>query len=477
MLIYKTPIAMKKKYILLVSLLIPVVIFGQNPNPNFFPVAVWLQDPSNAAAYKNAGINIYVGLWNELDAAQLTKLTNSGMKVICEQNAFGLTKLNDTLIYGWALDDEPDNAQWNATTNQYDPCIDPSVIINQYNTVKANDSSRPVYLNLGQGVSYTDWVGRGTCTGKTEMYPDYNNGYLKGCDIASFDIYPVNNSDAKIKGNLWYVPKGIDSLISWSSNKKPVWCWIECTKINTSSAAKPTVDNVKSEVWMALIHGVKGYGYFCHQISPFDEAALLHDAPMLAAVTAINNQVTSLATVLNSPSTFGYANVSSSNTAIPIDIMTKNQGGANYIFAVAMRSGSTTATFTVNSGVSVEVLGENRTLTISGGKFTDSFSNYGVHLYKIMAPAGTQNMEATIHNIRLYPNPFSDILTIELNDPMPVPFDFILYDLYGKVVYEKTNIAIQKFNLRREVLSSGMYMYLVKNKKQGIFSQGKVVVE
>ena len=89
MLIYKTPIAMNKKYILLISLLVPVVIFGQNPNPNFFPVAVWLQDPSNAAAYKNAGVNMYVGLWNELDAVQLTKLTNAGMKVICEQNAFG----------------------------------------------------------------------------------------------------------------------------------------------------------------------------------------------------------------------------------------------------------------------------------------------------------------------------------------------------------------------------------------------------
>ncbi len=31
--------------------------------PAIFPIAVWLQDPANAAKYKSAGINVYVGLW------------------------------------------------------------------------------------------------------------------------------------------------------------------------------------------------------------------------------------------------------------------------------------------------------------------------------------------------------------------------------------------------------------------------------
>src|SRR5689334_2780858 len=32
-------------------------------DPNFFPLAVWLQNPANAARYKAAGINLYVALW------------------------------------------------------------------------------------------------------------------------------------------------------------------------------------------------------------------------------------------------------------------------------------------------------------------------------------------------------------------------------------------------------------------------------
>jgi len=53
---------------------------------------------------------------------------------------------------------------------------------------------------------------------------------------------------------------------------------------------------------------------------------------------------------------------------------------------VAMRPGATTATFSL-SGLtgrwSVQVLGENRTLTAQDGVFTDQFGLWEVHLYRI----------------------------------------------------------------------------------------------
>jgi len=104
---------------------------------------------------------------------------------------------------------------------------------------------------------------------------------------------------------------------------------------------------------------------------------------MLKAVKEINSQVTSLAEVLNSPDTKGYAKAASVNALVPVDIMTKNHDGSDYIFAVAMRCGFTTATFEVSSGSVAEVIGENRSIKISDGKFSDEFSPYGVHLYKV----------------------------------------------------------------------------------------------
>src|SRR5512145_616320 len=51
-------------------------------DPSFFPLAVWLQNPSRAAEYKTAGINIYVGLWRGPTEEQLAKLKEHGMYVI-----------------------------------------------------------------------------------------------------------------------------------------------------------------------------------------------------------------------------------------------------------------------------------------------------------------------------------------------------------------------------------------------------------
>ena len=350
----------------------------------FFPIGVWLQNPSTAEVYKKAGINMFVGIWQGLNQENLDIFKKNGIKVICEQNEFGLRNLNEPTIYAWMHGDEPDNAQWNSKTQKYDPCIDPTIIISDYYKFKKNDPSRPVYLNLGRGVAATNWFGRGECTGNTDMYKISENGYLKGCDIASYDIYPVNSPEPEIKDSLWYVAKGVDNLLEWSNHSKPVWCWIETSRIGEEPDRKPTPAEVKSQVWMALIHGVSGFGYFCHSFYPsMVEGDFLRDAEMTKAITEINQQVTELAPVLNSPNSIDFATVTVDQTSIPIHFSTKHYKGENYILAVAMRPGKTNATFKITNGKTLEVLGEDRNIQIENGEFSDSFSDYAVHLYKI----------------------------------------------------------------------------------------------
>ncbi len=355
--------------------------YGQN---NFFPLAVWMQDPGDAVKYKDLGINMYVALWNELDQRQMDLLRASDMKVICRQNSYGLEHKYDTLIYAWMHNDEPDNARWNKEEERYDPCIESSVIIQDYNKMKENDPSRPVFLNLGMGVSYIKWNGRGACKGNTESYKISHNGYLKACDIASFDIYPVNSYYPEVQNNLWYVPKGIDSLYAWSGSTKDIWCCIETTKIN-DKGSKPSVSEIESEVWMALIHRAKGIIYFCHSFvtGENNEAAMLHDPVNSKGIKEINARVSSLAPVINSVN--GVANVSvlSDNPDVPIHYMTKSYNGQSYIFAVSMRDGNSNATFYLPSGKKAEVIGEDRTIPINNNQFNDSFEPYAVHIYKI----------------------------------------------------------------------------------------------
>jgi hypothetical protein len=357
---------------------------GPPANPNFFPIAVWLQSASASPAYRAIGINTYIGLSQDTTNAELAALRDAGMQTICDPDQDWMSHLTDPTIDGWRIpQDEPDNAQPVTDGGSgYGPCIDPSTIVAEYDTQVAADPSRPLFLNLGQGVAYIDYPGRGSaCAGQTSMYPLY----AAGADLLSFDIYPVNNTDATTGGNLWYVATGVDNLRGWASYQKPVWNWIETTGID-DPLHTPTPAQIKTEVWMSLVHGSMGIGYFCHIFSPsFIEAGLLSVTANAAAVGAIDSQIEALAPVLNTQSLANGATVSSSNSSVPVDIMVKRYAGNLYVFAVAMRSGSTTATFALRgvSTATAAVLGESRSLGVDGGTFSDTFAPYAVHLYEI----------------------------------------------------------------------------------------------
>jgi hypothetical protein len=136
---------------------------------------------------------------------------------------------------------------------------------------------------------------------------------------------------------------------------------------------------------MSLIHGSQGLIYFVHQFKPtFREAALLDDPAMLETVTALNRQITELAPILKSPN-LPTAAAKCDNPAVPVATMMKDVGGAIYLFAAAMREGTTGAKFALptNSGTEVEVLGESRTIKTADNAFTDRFGLWDVHLYRV----------------------------------------------------------------------------------------------
>ena len=354
---------------------------GPSSDPAFFPIAVWLQSPANATRYRDAGFNTFVALWQGPTEAQLSELKRAGMRLICEQNSVALNHLKDPTIIGWMHGDEPDNAQPLANGQGYGPPVSPEKIVQNYQRLRAADPSRPVMLNLGQGVAWDGWYGRGSRSRHPEDYPRY----LGGCDIVSFDIYPVVHDSPEVAGKLWLVAQGVERLMQWSGGKKIVWNCLECTRISNPDR-KPTPQEVRSEAWMSLIHGTRGLIYFVHQFKPtFREAALLDDPDMLAAVTALNRRITQLAPVLNSPPAAGSIQVHSSNPTVPIAVTVRQREGTTWIFAVAMREGATTAEFTFADEPelkSMEVLDENRSVRVEHGSFKDRFESWDVHLYR-----------------------------------------------------------------------------------------------
>lgn len=343
-------------------------------DPTFFPIGVWLQSPQHIQEYKNIGVNLFVGFYGNLDQSSLQLFHDAQMPLIVEQNSVGLSSPQNSAIASWAQPDEPDNAQSNSSGG-YDPCITPQNLINNYNTWTKADSTRPVYLGFGRGVSDINWVGRGTCTGDTNYYVQAS----AAGDILSFDIYPVSDGTNQLEA-----PSiGTTNLIKWSGGKKIVWNDIEASAIGGGSV--PTASQIRSEIWMALIHGSMGIVYFVHEFSPtFREDGIFNHPELVSGVTSINAEIKSLAPVLNSSTVSNGVSITST---VPVDAMAKQYGGNVYVFAAAMKNNSTNATITVPSIASgtVEVINENRSLTISSNKFQDNFAGYGIHLYKISA--------------------------------------------------------------------------------------------
>jgi hypothetical protein len=372
---------------------------GIPTDPSFFPIAVWLQGSWHATELAHLGVNIYVGNnagTDSMAASDLATIKQQGMYAILGQDSVGLADIGDPTVAGtvvgwWMSPDEPDNAQLPPDGGPYGPPVNPATLVTQYNAYRAKDPTRPVFLGLGQGVAYDGWEGRGS-----NAPPE--SGYVPASDIVAFDIYPYNNcggdpNEQATCGQFWLNALGVDRLHQWSNRSQAVWTDFETTVIAANTTTGPTPAQTTSEVWLALIHSANGVIYFLDSWNPsFREDAIFADPTMVSAVTALNAQIKALARVLNSASIPNLVTVTGSNAAVPIDTMVKTSGTSVYVFSAISRAGTATASFVVRGmtgNATARVIGENRSVPVTGGRFSDDFVANGVHIFQIDLSAAT----------------------------------------------------------------------------------------
>jgi hypothetical protein len=349
---------------------------GFPTEPGFFPLGVWLQSPRNAAEYKAMGVNTFVGISGGASEKSLAALASEGMFAAATQDSDALDGADNRVVRAWLQADEPDNAQ-PVAPGRYGPCIPAAEVVRRTRALAARDPTRPVMINFGRGVADPEWNGRGSCKGDMRYY----DIAVRGAGIVSFDIYPVGSDTERVKGKLQYVARGVRRLVRAAEPGERVWAVIETTALDPQRPVSP--QELRSEVWMALVAGARGIAYFVHEwAGGFREDGIFRHPDVVASATRIDRRITALAPVLNSPSLEGKVAVSS---PIPIAVMAKEYRDALYVFAVAMRGRAAKSSFAIRGladGDAV-VLGERRSLKIRGGFFDDTFAGYGVHLYRI----------------------------------------------------------------------------------------------
>ncbi|NLF31645.1 MAG: hypothetical protein GX591_12250 [Planctomycetes bacterium] len=382
---------------------------------DFFPIGVWAQDPRHAAQYRAMGVDYYLALFGGPTPEQMAALREAGMATVCDFNDYARENLlDDPLVWGWMHGDEPDLAHvyprdtlmgpggmdilkqhWpevhaalvaeGKTYEGWGMGANPLDLQADYAAIKEADPTRPVLIQLSKAVALEGKIaGRGDHSGRLDLYP----GYMAASDLVSFDIYPVAYGDAD---KLWQVPRGLDNLRAWGAGERPIMAILEAGFGDSQYANQA---QQRAQAWMAINHGASSITWFCHRWMMVDgrntnvSTAMPITEPQVGqAVKAINDEIHGLAAAINSPVLDGAATVETSNPDVPVEMTARRHGGATYLFAVSMTSGTTDATFTVPGaadGATVEVLNEGRTLTVKDGRFSDAFaSDFDVNLYRI----------------------------------------------------------------------------------------------
>ena len=207
-----------------------------------------------------------------------------------------------------------------------------------------------------------------------------------------------------------------------TSDPGPIFSFIEVGEPGNSPTATAadyiTPPELNWAVWSSLIHGARGIIYFNDTFSGPAQASndvettyyqTVQPGQTVSIYTQIQNTdalIQQLAPVINSPFALNYVTIKDDDpqdAGLPdysfgsgidltqggLEVMAKDDNGQFYIFADTRDSETETniaATFTIAdpNATSVTVVGENRTIPVVNGVFTDTFATAAtVHIYEV----------------------------------------------------------------------------------------------
>jgi hypothetical protein len=142
-------------------------------------------------------------------------------------------------------------------------------------------------------------------------------------------------------------------------------------------------DEVRAEIWLSIVHGVRGYVFFPQVVAGSDPSNDGTPADVAAEITKVNTFVTQLANVLQ-----GAINPPEIKATAPAPLQAgwRNAPTGMYFFVVnpvATTQAATIALTGTGNATIATVLNENRTVSISAGTITDTFAAFTTHVYVV----------------------------------------------------------------------------------------------
>jgi len=290
----------------------------------FLPIFAWAQPRELIAFNHDLGINAIVpGEKPEKEGprrALLDDLHANGMYGLLDADDMSPDTIGHPALLAWRFGDEPDIMR-KGEDGKFAPQHEPDHLVRRYREVRARDASRPVWINLTARF-YDTYRG-----GNVLPLENYRR-YGEACDIISYDHYPVTG---------WNKPERVPELYHATRvfielyPGKAHWVIVENADQNLSwtppGTRGPTPEETRAMVWMALVAGANGIGYFPVAFRPFRWQNLTEE--MKAEMRRLNAEITAL----SQPLLVGEpipAKSEDTNAAV----RALRQSGADYLFVV-----------------------------------------------------------------------------------------------------------------------------------------------
>jgi hypothetical protein len=325
-----------------------------------------MQPPDSFDVWRLRGINTLVGYESrggsvsndDWSAAAAIK----GFHYIRKPAGEPAEDAKDPFLLGWMHDDEPDVKK---------PPTDPKHLQEDYADWKKAAPNVPVFVNFSGGNVLGGKVPK-------ETYQEY----MKAADWVGNDFYAVTGYNRP--DWLWKVGAAVDQLRDWSGGK-PQLAFIESSAQRLPWTPKTTrgvtAEELRAEIWHAVIHGAAGVVYFPQQIG---EGFRYDMTPPRVALemSRQNKRLTELGPALASAMNPKEIEVKATK---PMEVGWRVHDGKVYV--VALNFSDDTAKdqpITIgHANASAKVLGEDRSIALKDGAFSESFGPYEVRVYEL----------------------------------------------------------------------------------------------
>jgi hypothetical protein len=329
-----------------------VVLLQSQP---YFPLMLIDQCTTEAVANAHRlGINMILNEHCDALSAerQLAMIQQRSMAVLPIQNP---TVRGNGLV-GWTFPDEPENNGWT-----------PATLRGTHSYLRGSSDGLLSFMTLGGGfmpAPYRDArVPRST-------YSDF----ARMADVAGFDLYPRNHCQSDLTA-VYDAQRAFIKL----AGSMPTFQWIETGPIKSAYCGgfSMTRAELNAEVWLAIVGGARGIGFFTHTWSP-DHNAFNVSPPLQQTMRKVSDLIGA-----TRPGLLGETLPSSVDSGA-IKVLARAAGnGRTYVFAVNTLRTPVKAQAHVpglHHG-SLLVFGERRAVSVNESRFPDTFGPLAVHIY------------------------------------------------------------------------------------------------